>query len=295
MKRYIYVGLFLGLMLVLAACASTASTPTPAPTPTSQMMEQPPMGEQGMRSTEEPHEEDMVLSDEAKEGFEVYRTVGCASCHGAQGEGGVGPALAGHTPEQVRQQVRNPVGNMPPFPKEQLSDADLEKIVAFVQSLGGATEAHGHGDKELTPIHVHHLMTVMALENGNLEDAEHHLQHAMFLADNEAQKQELADLIELLKKGKVHDVEHQLQEILGAMEPEVGTTLIRLEAQLALELLSQQDIAEARHEVEHMAEMATGVQQATARETLELLDKNDIAGAEAHLRELLGEGEQHTD
>ena len=295
MKRYIYVGLFLGLMLVLAACASTASTPTPVPTPTSQMMEQPPMGGQGMRSTEEPHEEDMVLSDEAKEGFEVYRTVGCASCHGAQGEGGVGPALAGHTPEQVRQQVRNPVGNMPPFSREQLSDEDLEKIVAFVQSLGGASEAHEHGSEELTPIHVHHLMTLMALEDRNVEDAEHHLQHAISLAEDEAQKQKLMALSDKLKAGEFHEVEHELQEILGAIQPEGDTSLVRLQARLALELLEQEDIPATRHAVGHLVEVATGAQKELAEDVIKRLDEGDVDGAAAHLRELLGEAGEHQD
>jgi mono/diheme cytochrome c family protein len=34
-------------------------------------------------------------------GAEVYRSAGCSSCHGAAGEGGVGPALAGDSVEQT--------------------------------------------------------------------------------------------------------------------------------------------------------------------------------------------------
>lgn len=291
LRRHKYMAIFAFLAIVLAACSTAAPTPTPvAPTPTKMMSEG---GDEGMGSAEERHDEPQALNEKAKEGYEIYRRVGCASCHGDQGEGGVGPALAGHTPEQVRRQVRNPVGNMPRFSQEQVSDQDLEKIIAFVESLGGASAAHNHGDQELTPIHVHHLMTLMALQNENVPDAIHHLEHAASLAADETQRQELATLLDLLKQGKVHDVEHKLQEILGNMEPEVGTTLGQLQAQLALDLLSEMDVAGARHAVEHMAEVATGDEQATAREVLDLLDKNDIAGAKAHLRELLGEGGQH--
>ncbi len=276
----------------------------PKETPTPAMMEEEGMEESkgpDMGPTEEKHEEgigeemgEMVLSGAAAEGYEIYRQVGCAACHGEQGEGGIGPALAGHTPEQVRKQVRNPVGDMPAFSQEQLSDEDLEKIVAFVESLGSA-EVHGHPQEDLTPIHVHHLMTLLALQNENIPDAIHHLEHAIALAEDETQKQELKGLVDLLKEGEVHDVEHDLQNILGNMQPEVGATLVRLEAQLALEMLGQENIEEARHAVEHIVSMTTGEEQKAAREILELLAENNVEGAEVHLRELLGEGGQHTD
>lgn len=34
-------------------------------------------------------------------GSEIYRSAGCSACHGGQGEGGVGPALAGEEVEQT--------------------------------------------------------------------------------------------------------------------------------------------------------------------------------------------------
>lgn len=39
--------------------------------------------------------------DPLQVGAEVFRSAGCSSCHGATGEGGVGPALAGESVEQT--------------------------------------------------------------------------------------------------------------------------------------------------------------------------------------------------
>ncbi len=304
--QYRLAGLLVLLALVLAACAGTSPTPTPAPTATPVPTLQPtaePMatteaahdeGDKGMGMADDGHDEEVELSDEAREGYEIYLSVGCATCHGDKGQGGVGPALAGHTPEQVRRQVRNPVGNMPAFSTEQLSDEDLEKVIAFVQSLGGPNVAHGHDDQGLTPLHVHHLMTLLALQDENLADAIHHLQHTLPLAD-EAQRDQLTALITMLEEGKAHDVEHELQQILGAMEPEVGTTLVKLQVQLAFQALAENKVDEARHEVEHLVETASGEEKATGEEVMRLLDANDLEGAQAHLQELLGQEGGHAD
>jgi mono/diheme cytochrome c family protein len=40
-------------------------------------------------------EPELALSASAQEGKTLYDTNGCASCHGSNGAGGVGPALAG--------------------------------------------------------------------------------------------------------------------------------------------------------------------------------------------------------
>jgi mono/diheme cytochrome c family protein len=58
----------------------------------------------------------------ARRGREAYLAAGCGACHGQNAEGtDVAPSLAGHTAEQVRQQVRSPLAQMPAYPVEQLS------------------------------------------------------------------------------------------------------------------------------------------------------------------------------
>ncbi len=60
----------------------------------------------------------------------------CAACHGAKGEGGVGPKLAGNpilnVPEAVAEVVRNGRGTMPAVP---MSDEEMAALLAFLKKL----------------------------------------------------------------------------------------------------------------------------------------------------------------
>lgn len=111
----------------------------------------------------EPNEFDDWLSGNASlqspavAGQQLYQTLGCISCHGAAGEGGRGPALAGVFGRQVflnngqtviadeayiRESVVNPQAKlvagfgpiMPTF-QGQISEEQLVQIVAFIKSL----------------------------------------------------------------------------------------------------------------------------------------------------------------
>ncbi|MFQ5854476.1 MAG: c-type cytochrome [Anaerolineae bacterium] len=67
---------------------------------------------------------------------QVYLGAGCATCHGLDARGGpVGPPLAGSVPEIVERMVRDGPGGMPAYSEVQLSDADLEKLAAYLQRL----------------------------------------------------------------------------------------------------------------------------------------------------------------
>lgn len=85
------------------------------------------------------------IAGDAAAGQAVYAAQ-CAACHGAQAEGGFGPALAGagiaEDAAQFAKIVREgTTGGMPPFP--QLTDKDLADMRAYLLQLGGgsATEA----------------------------------------------------------------------------------------------------------------------------------------------------------
>ena len=118
----------------------------------------------------EPREFDNWLSGNtgsttpAAAGQELFQTLGCASCHGANGEGGRGPALAGVFGKEtdlqdggkatvdeayVRESIINPQAKlvrgfgpiMPTF-QGQISEDQLVQLVAFIKSLpaGGQTQ-----------------------------------------------------------------------------------------------------------------------------------------------------------
>jgi mono/diheme cytochrome c family protein len=69
-----------------------------------------------------------------------YEKPGCAGCHGANGEGGVGPALTRTelTANAVTQVIRNGRGAMPALKPDVLSDEALTAIVRYVLNLGRA-------------------------------------------------------------------------------------------------------------------------------------------------------------
>lgn len=123
----------------------------------------------------EPREFDNWLSGNAGNaspaaaGRELFQTLGCASCHGANGEGGRGPTLAGligrQTPLEggqsikadeayIRESILNPqakiVAGFPPIMptfQGQVSEDQLVQLVAFIKSLspGGTTAPAGTG------------------------------------------------------------------------------------------------------------------------------------------------------
>ena len=74
--------------------------------------------------------------DPAQDGRALFFSYGCASCHGLKGQGGpVGKDLSGASAEKVSRKVRAAPKAMPSFDTNVLPDSDLEKLIAFLQSL----------------------------------------------------------------------------------------------------------------------------------------------------------------
>jgi hypothetical protein len=108
---------------------------------------------------------------------QAYLAAGCGSCHGENADGtDVAPALAGHTPEQIRQQVRSPLAQMPAYSTEQLSDEDLEAIVEYITGLEPMEEPV-EPVKLSEVVSIHHWMATSAIAAGDREDALHHVGH----------------------------------------------------------------------------------------------------------------------
>jgi mono/diheme cytochrome c family protein len=77
-----------------------------------------------------------VISDFDNPGRGLYLSAGCATCHGIDVGGGVvGARLAGSIPEITTNVVRQGNYGMPAFPEETLSEADLEMLVAYLESI----------------------------------------------------------------------------------------------------------------------------------------------------------------
>lgn len=74
---------------------------------------------------------------DAAHGKTVFTTVGCSSCHGTVGQGGVGPHLAPDPlpAEAIEGYIRNPAGTMPPYVASVLSEADIADIAAYLRTV----------------------------------------------------------------------------------------------------------------------------------------------------------------
>lgn len=97
-----------------------------------------------------------TLSAAGEAGRETMRTNGCASCHGANGQGGVGPAFQGlygteveledgttvtADEEYLTRSIREPgaqihAGYRVPMPTNNLTDAEIASIIDYIREIG---------------------------------------------------------------------------------------------------------------------------------------------------------------
>jgi quinol---cytochrome-c reductase cytochrome c subunit len=94
-------------------------------------------------------------SGNVAEGRELF-TEHCAGCHQVVGEGGIlpgakAPPLNSATPVQIAEAVRIGPYVMPTFSKKQITDAQLNSIIAYVQYTKHPQDAGGWGINHLGP------------------------------------------------------------------------------------------------------------------------------------------------
>lgn len=66
----------------------------------------------------------------------IFFGVGCASCHGLDGRGGViGPDIAKKNLEDMLDALREGEHGMPLFPTERLSDEQVEALIEYLRGL----------------------------------------------------------------------------------------------------------------------------------------------------------------
>jgi ubiquinol-cytochrome c reductase cytochrome c subunit len=84
-----------------------------------------------------------ALAADAAKGKAAYMKNGCWQCHGEVGQGGAAGKTLAPKPmplEAFNVFVRNSNGQMPPYPKEILSDADLADIHAYLMSIAAGKD-----------------------------------------------------------------------------------------------------------------------------------------------------------
>ncbi len=75
-------------------------------------------------------------------GEQIFTTAGCAACHGAAGEGGIGPALAGNADlADADAVVRRILTGAPPMPAfaATLSDIEIALVATYIRGSWGNT------------------------------------------------------------------------------------------------------------------------------------------------------------
>ncbi|MDP2727226.1 MAG: c-type cytochrome [Dehalococcoidia bacterium] len=73
---------------------------------------------------------------DAAKGKIVFASKSCGACHGPNGEGtAAAPRLKGAPADAVKAQVRSPKGTMPAFGPGQISDSELQDLIAFMDTL----------------------------------------------------------------------------------------------------------------------------------------------------------------
>ncbi len=72
-------------------------------------------------------------------------------------------------------------------------------------------------DLTLAQLHLRQALVALAVEN--VVDAKHHVEHFQELAGAQ-EGQQVAEILELLGKGDLHQAEHEIQELLGEEHPD---------------------------------------------------------------------------
>ena len=227
------------------------------------------------------------------EGRDLFIANGCSGCHGQDAEGtSIAPALAGHTEQMVKRQVRTPRFRMPAFSEQQISDRELQTIAHFIAGLEG--EGHLHAEvrpAELTAaVEMHHWMALEALKAASGEDAIHHVGHIVELLEEGEHRHQMEAILVSLRAGGTHDPEHEI-ELMVAGTAVPGLTLTQLHLRQALVALAVEDVADAQHHVLHFQESASPGELDLGAEILDLLESGDLHDAEHEIQELLGEEE----
>jgi mono/diheme cytochrome c family protein len=88
---------------------------------------------------------DSVPASNGPDGKKIFETHRCAGCHGNDGQGSPDAAAPRIGPPPVSLSdfvkfVRNPVGNMPPFSADSVSDAELAEVYAYLKSFPPAAQ-----------------------------------------------------------------------------------------------------------------------------------------------------------
>ena len=219
-------------------------------------------------------------------GREVYVQAGCGACHGQNAEGTtIGPALPGHSRDQVRHQVRAPVATMPAYSAAQISDEDLDNLAEYIATLPRPEKHVEPVDLNLN-VATHHWLALDALAHENRAEALHHVDHIIEVVTGD-QLARMQDVRRLITAGRLHDAEHVVEEMLaGEADPKLTPSQLHL--RLALSAVEAGRNANVRHHLGHVRDLSSGATRRTVNQLLSALKAGEQHEVEDGIRRLLG-------
>ncbi|MFQ5875072.1 MAG: c-type cytochrome, partial [Dehalococcoidia bacterium] len=270
MNGKLWISLVAALALGIAiACGGETSTSTPVPQPSP-----------------------TPVTEITDEGYRLFISKGCSACHGQDAQGtAIAPALPGHSAAIVRRQARAPVGVMPVFPPDKITNEELDRIAGFVASLPGG-HLHERPADVGQAVAVHHWMALLSLAENEVPEAIHHVGHIIELVEGDHLARMQA-ILQQLEEGEIHEAAHGIQVMLaGTAVP--GLSVTQMHLQMALSGIRVEDLEGTIHHMNHFLETAQGTMREQGQAILAAIQSQELPEAEHLIEELLGvEGEEH--
>ena len=230
----------------------------------------------------------------ALEGKKLFTDRGCAACHGSNAMGtAVVQSISVRSPEVIRQQIRAPVGMMPLFPPDKLTNNELDKIIVYIRALPEAHTHHKPVDVK-RDMALHQWMALLALEANDLSEAVQQMQHINGLSPG-GPLPWVQDVLRTMEEGSIHDATHAVEKTLAETAQAAtgpGLTLEEIHLRLTLSAMRVENIAGAVHHVDHFLELATGDLLEDGQSILTLLQEGNFHDAENNLEELVAASRQ---
>ena len=226
------------------------------------------------------------------EGQRLFTAKGCSACHGLEGQGSaIAPGLAGHTAAQVKRQARAPLGLMPVFPPSKISNAELNQIAEYIESLGG-DHVHMRITDPGEALAQHHWMALFALEDDSRDEAVHHINHIIDQVTGEHLSQ-MKEAKQESEGADIHEAIHIIENMLAGVQVDDLTTS-EMHAALARSSVLIDDIDGVLHHLDHLMDSLSGDPAFVSQvaEIRDLLESGEMSDAAHELEELTGKAHE---
>jgi hypothetical protein len=161
----------------------------------------------------------------------------------------------------------------------------LSLLLLFsVVTLACGSNEPGEAGEQSSSVRLHHWRALKALEDGNVEDAVHHVEHVAQLVEGD-HRDAMSRIVPDLQEGRLDIAQHEIERMLsGYVGPDLSEDQVHL--QMALYSLSVDDLEEASHHVAHFMMGARGSNRAGAEAAIAELMEADRATGEELIRSL---------